>query len=365
MLSVVLIISTLIAQRQLDYMLSSDMRFDKEQTLVINANYIDILEEQLEALRETLLALPGVQKVAASEAVPGRPMPTKCCRSGERTKRQRADIFFLPVDHDFIAAYELELVFGRGFSREYETDAGAAFVLNEAAYKALGWNDAQQPLGRELTRQFGDSRDIIGVVRGFNYQSLQFEIEPLVLYIRPDSYAFVSVKLSTGNLPDTIAETQQVWQSFVPDTPFEYFFLAEDFATQYRLELQISRLLQIFTLIAISIACMGLFALASFMTENRRKEVGIRKVLGASVSEVVFLLTYSFCKPVLVAAFIAVPVSWLIANEWLSLFANRIDVSWDIFAIAIALAFLIAFATVAGQALKSAQSNPIESISIG
>jgi putative ABC transport system permease protein len=361
-ISVMLIIGSLIAQRQLDYMLSTDMGFDKEQTLVINANYTDVLEEQLEALRETLLAIPGVQKVTASESVPGRPMPSSVADLKRGQNEGGQTFFFLPVDHDFIESYSLELISGRGFSRDYETDADSAFVLNEAAYQALGWTDAQQPIGRELTRQFADSRNIIGVMRDFNYRSLQFEVQPLVLYIRPDSYAFVSVKLATENLPDTIAAIQLVWESFVPDTPFEYFFLAEDFETQYHLEQQISRLLQAFTLLAIGIACMGLFALASFTTEKRRKEVGIRKVLGASASQIVLLLSYSFSKPVLVAAVIAIPVSWVLANQWLGVFANRTTIGWEIFGVAVMLAFLVALATVAGQALKAAQSNPIESI---
>ncbi|MDA1372702.1 MAG: ABC transporter permease [Proteobacteria bacterium] len=361
-ISVMLIIGSLIAQRQLNYMLSSDMGFDKEQTLVINANYADSLEEQLEPFRESLLTIPGIAMVTASQSIPGRPMPTNVAdlRSGQADEGQT--FFFLPVDHDFIDTYGLEMISGRGFSRDYETDAGSAFILNEAAYKALGWTDAQQPLGRELTRQFGDSRNIIGVMRDFNYRSLQFEVEPLVLYISTDSYAFVTVKLTTENLLATIAETERVWREFVPDMPFEYFFLSEDFAEQYHLEVQISRLLRVFTLLAIGIACMGLFALAAFMTEKRRKEVGVRKVLGASASQIVLLLSYSFSKPVIIAALIALPLSWILANQWLGEFANRITVTWDIFGISVALAFSVALATVAGQALKAARANPTKSI---
>jgi len=361
-ISVILIIGSLVAQRQLNYMLSSDMGFEKEQRLVINANYADSLEDQLEPFRETLLTIPGIEMVTASQSIPGRPMPTNVADLQRGQNDEGQTFFFLPVDHDFIDTYGLEVISGRGFSREYETDAGSAFILNEAAYEALGWTDAQQPLGRELTRQFGDSRNIIGVTRDFNYRSLQFEIEPLVLYMRTDSYAFVTIKLTTENLLDTIAETERVWLEFVPEMPFEYFFLAEDFAEQYHLEVQISRLLKAFTLLAIGIACMGLFALAAFMTEKRRKEVGVRKVLGASAGQIVLLLSYSFSKPVILAALIALPVSWLMANQWLEVFAGRITVSWDIFAIAVALALIVALATVAVQALKAARANPSRSI---
>lgn len=361
-ITVMLIVGSLIAQRQLNFMLSSDMGFDKEQTLVINANFVDSLQGQLEPFRESLLTIPGVELVTASQSIPGRQMPTNVADLERGQNDEGQTFYFLGVDHDFIDAYGLEIISGRSFSHEFETDAQGAYILNEAAYKALGWNDPQEPIGRELTRQFGDSRNIVGVTSDFNYRSLQFDVEPLVLYIRTDAYGFVSVKLTTENLLDTIPEIESVWRSFVPEMPFEYFFLSQDFAKQYSLEVQISRLLNAFTLLAIGIACMGLFALAAFMTEKRRKEVGVRKVLGASASQIVLLLSYSFSKPVIIAALIALPLSWILANRWLGEFANRITVSWDIFGISVALAFSVALATVAGQALKAARANPTKSI---
>lgn len=361
-ISVMLIIGTLIAQRQLDYMLSTDMGFNKQQTLVINARSSDILNQQLDPLKQELLNITGIDLVSASSSIPGRPMPTNVADLESGRGENGQTFFFLPVDHDFIDAYRLDVIAGRGFSEDYETDTENAFVLNEAAYKALGWSDAQQPIGEELTRQFGDSRDIIGVMRDFNYRSLQFEVEPLVLFIRPDSYDFLSIKLSSDNYQATVSEIERVWSSFAPDQPFDYFFLEQDFEQQYHLEIQISRLLRSFALLAIAIACMGLFALASFMTEKRRKEVGIRKVLGASVSQIVLLLSYSFSRPVIVAILFASPLSWVLADRWLGVYANRISIGWDIFGIAIGLAFLIALATVAGQALRSALANPSQTI---
>ena len=234
-ISVMLIVGALIAQRQLDFMLNSDMGFDKEQMLVINANNTNFLEDQLDPLKDSLLTIPGINNVTASQSIPGRPMPTNVADLQRGQNEDGQTFYFLPVDHDFIETYDLEVISGRGFSRDFEADISSSFVLNEAAYEALGWNNPQDPIGRELTRQFGDSRDIIGTIRDFNYRSMQFDVEPLVLYLRDDSYSFVSVKTSSENLPGTIAEIEQVWKTFEPDLPFEYFFLDEDFDEQYHL----------------------------------------------------------------------------------------------------------------------------------
>ncbi len=361
-ISVMLIVGALIAQRQLDFMLNADMGFDKEQILVINANNNESLDEQLEPLRESMLTIPGISSVTASASIPGRIMPTNVADLQRGQDEDGQTFYFLWVDHDFIDTYGLEIISGRGFSREFESDADNAFILNEAAYAALGWNNPQDPIGRELTRQFGDSRDIIGVMRDFNYESLQNEVEPLVLFLRDNQFSFVSIKLSTENLQSSIEQIETVWNTFEPELPFEYFFLSEDFEQQYHLEIQISRLLQVFTFLAIVIACLGLFALATFTTEKRQKEIGVRKVLGASVSQLVTLLTLSFSKPVLVAAAIALPTSYLLANRWLNVFAYRTSLSWDIFVIALVLALLVAMLTVAGQTLKAALANPTKTI---
>ncbi len=361
-ISVMLIVGALIAQRQLDFMLNADMGFDKEQTLVINTNNTGFLNTQLDPLKDSLLTIPGVSYVTASASIPGRSMPTNVADLQRGQNEDGQTFYFLPVDHDFIEAFDIEIISGRGFSRDFESDVDSAFVLNEAAYAALGWNNPQDPIGRELTRQFGDSRVIIGVMRDFNYASLQFDVEPLVLYIRDGEYSFVSIKLSSENLINTINDIEGVWNEFEPELPFEYFFLSEDFQEQYHLEVQISRLLQVFTLLAIGIACLGLFALATFTTEKRRKEIGVRKVLGASVSQIVILLSLSFSKPVLIASAIALPGSWFLSNQWLNIFANRIPISWDIFGIALALALFVAMATVAGQTIRAALTNPTKSI---
>ncbi|MCG8412945.1 MAG: FtsX-like permease family protein, partial [Pseudomonadales bacterium] len=357
-ISVVLIIVALIAQRQLDYMLSVDMGFDKEQTLVINGRNSDVFRDQYDAFKDSIQSLYGVSQVTMSSTVPGRRFDTNVASRQRGMNEDGQTFYYLMVDHDFIDTYDLNVVAGRGFSREMGSDETSAFILNESAYRALGWNSADEPIGQEVTRQFGDPRNVIGVVEDFNFQSLQYEIEPLILGMDASSHVYASIKMSVADIGNTVSEIERVWETYSPGRPFEFFFLDEDFDSQYRSEIRISRLLTVFTFLAIGIACMGLFALASFVTHRRRKEIAVRKVLGASTSSIITMLSYTFTKPVLVAACIAVPVSWYVGVQWLQSFAARISINWDIFFIATALALSVALLTVIWQAFKAAQGSP-------
>ena len=361
-ISVVLIIGAVIAQRQLGFMRSADMGFDKEQVLVINARSNDAFQTQFESLKQSFLEVPGAQSAAASSSIPGREMGTNVAARQQGMTEDGQTFYFLAVDYDFVDTYGLDIQEGRGFSKDMGSDDSLAFILNEAAYAALGWQNSEEPIGAEVTRQFSDTRNVIGIAGDFNYQSLQHGVEPLVLFINPSWYNYTSVKIASGDMQATVAGLERVWQAYYPDRPFEYFFLDEDFDQQYRSEVRISSLLNVFTLLAILIACLGLFALASFVTERRRKEIGVRKVLGASIAEIVMMLSSSFAKLVLISAVIAIPVSWLLANRWLEGFATRITVGWDIFAIAIVLSLSIALITVAWQSVKAALANPTVSL---
>jgi len=361
-ISVVLIIAAVIAQRQLGHMRSSDMGFDKEQTLVINGRNNDVFQNQYEAFKSTVSNVPGVQSVTVSSSIPGRQMSTNVAAREQGMVEDGQTFYWLSVDHDFIDAYGLDIKAGRSFSREMGSDDSLAFVMNEAAYKALGWVTAQEPIGAEVTRQFSDTRNVIGVAGDFNYQSLQFGVDPLILFIRPEWYRYASVKMPISEVQATVAGLNEVWSSFSPERPFEYFFLDEDYDQQYRSEIRISSLLNVFTFLAIIIACLGLFALASFVTERRQKEIGVRKVLGASTNEIVVMLSSSFARLVLISALIATPIAWLLANKWLDSFASRINIGWDIFAISIVLSLTVALVTVAWQSIKAALANPAVSL---
>jgi putative ABC transport system permease protein len=269
---------------------------------------------------------------------------------------------YLAVDYDFIDAYGLELIAGRAFSREMGSDDSLAWILNESAYKALGWQDADEPVDQEMTRQFGDTRTVVGVVRNFNYQSLQYAVEPIVLFIHPRWYNYASVRLNTSQLATTVDEIEKAWNRFSPDRTMESFFLDQDFDTQYRGEERISSLLNVFTIIAILIACLGLFALASFIALMRRKEIGVRKVLGASTSGIVVMLSTWFARLVLISTALAIPLSWLAARNWLDNFENRISLDWDIFILAGIVAITIALLTVSYQSIRAAMVNPARTL---
>jgi putative ABC transport system permease protein len=360
--SVILIIGAVIAQQQLGFMRSADMGFDKEQVLVINGRNNTVFQNQFEPLKQSLMNVSGVRSVTVSSSIPGRTMGTNVAARQKGMTEDGQTFYYMAVDYDFIEAYGLDIKSGRGFSREMGSDDSLAFVLNEAAYLALGWQDAEEPVGEEVTRQFSDTRSVIGVAGDFNYQSLQFGVEPLVLFIQPSWYSYASVKLPSENIQATVAALEQVWNTFSPERPFEYFFLDDDFDQQYRSEVRISSLLNVFMMLAILIACLGLFALASFVTERRRKEIGVRKVLGASTSEIVTMLSFSFVKPVLISSLLAIPIAWLVANRWLDSFATRISLGWDIFAIAIFVSLSIALITVARQSVKAALADPAVSL---
>jgi len=361
-ISVVLIIAAVIAQRQLTYMRSADMGFDKEQTLVINGRNNDVFQNQFEAFKSSVSNVPGVESVTISSSIPGRQMGTNVAAREQGMVEDGQTFYWMSVDHDFIEAYDLDMKAGRGFTREMGSDDSLAFVMNEAAYKALGWRSAEEPIGEEVTRQFSDTRNVIGVAGDFNYQSLQVGVEPLILFINPSWYSYASIKMPASRVQEAVEGLKGVWGSYSPERPFEFFFLDEDFDRQYRSEVRISSLLNVFTMLAIVIVCLGLFALASFVTERRQKEIGVRKVLGASTREIVLMLSVSFARLVLLSALIATPISWLLANQWLDGFASRIDVGWDIFAISIVLSLVIAVITVSWQSVRAALANPAVSL---
>jgi putative ABC transport system permease protein len=253
------------------------------------------------------------------------------------------------------------MVAGRGFSREFATDTTQAMVLNEAAVKMFGYSSPQQAIGKRF-KQWGREGKIIGVMKDFHFRSLQQPIKPLSMRIEPRGSNLVSMNVSAANLPATIAAVENKWKSLIPNRPFSYFFLDEFFDRQYRAEERFGKLFLNFAILAIFISCLGLLGLASYSTIQRTKEIGIRKVLGASVSSIVNLLSKDFLKLVAISGLIAFPVAWFVMNKWLQDFAYRIGVSWWVFLVAGVLATLIALVTISFQAIRAAISNPVKSL---
>jgi putative ABC transport system permease protein len=271
------------------------------------------------------------------------------------------DLFF--VDFDYVPQYQMKLLAGRAFSRAFGADTTQALMLNEAAVRMLGYHSPQDAIGRDFS-QWGRKGKIIGVVRDFHYQSLQQVIRPLSLRIEPGGCSLISVKVQTADLKKTIAGIERSWKTIIPYRPFSYFFVDDMFDRQYRAEDRFGRLFLYFAVLAIFISCLGLLGLASYATVQRTKEIGVRKVLGASVAGIVRLLSKDFLVLVGFAFVLATPVSFFLMKMWLDGFAYRINIysAWWIFAAGGVAAFAIALLTISFQSVRAALANPVKSL---
>jgi putative ABC transport system permease protein len=357
-ISVVLIAGTIIVYLQLAYMRNQDLGFSKDQVMVINTNY----DKNKGIFKESLASIPGVISSTFSSSVPGSGHTSAYSemqnKSGE-TQKTNLDLYF--VDFDYINQYKLKIVAGRGFSHNFTTDSTQAMVVNETAARSLGYSKPADAVGRNFD-QWGRKGKIIGVLKDFHYHSLQQSIKPLVMRIETWGYGLISIKMSSANLGTTVKEVESKWKQLIPNRPFEYYFLDDFLYKQYKAEDNFGNLFLNFAILAIFISCLGLLGLASYSTIQRTKEIGVRKVLGASVSGIVGLLSKDFIKLVIVAIVIAIPITWMTMNKWLDVFAYKITISWWIFLAAGILAVLVAISIVSFQAIKAALMNPVMSL---
>jgi len=269
----------------------------------------------------------------------------------------------IPVDHDFIDTFGLEIIAGRQFSREFPSDFEKAFILNETIAKKLGYSSPDEALGRKLLISINDIEGtIIGVVKDFHFASLHEDIKPLILMHRPGWFTCMVVKIRPDDVSGTLAFLEKTWAKFTPGYPFQYSFLDEDVNRLYEAEKQTSIIIRVFSIIAIIIACLGLFGLVAFTVVKRTKEIGIRKVLGASIPSIIGLLSRGFIKLVLLANVFALPIAYFAMNKWLQNFAYRTSIGIEIFILSGLMAFVIALITVSYQSIKAAVANPVDSL---
>ncbi|MFL5753646.1 MAG: ABC transporter permease, partial [Bacteroidia bacterium] len=266
------------------------------------------------------------------------------------------------VDENFLTTMQIGLVAGRNFSKDFPTDVNEAFIINEAAVKEFNWKTPQQALGKKIDWAFGKTGKVVGVVKNFNYASLHSEVEPLIIHIFPRWFWNLTLRLKTDDLPATMKEIEADWKKISVEGGFDYAFLEDDFNSLYKSEQNMRSVLGTFTLLAVLVACLGLFGLAAFTIKQRFREIGIRKVLGSSVSSIVRLLSRDFLKLVLIAIAIAVPLAWYAGYKWLQDFAFRVSLSWWLFFSAGLLAVVIALLTVSILAVKAARANPVKSL---
>ncbi|NHE56305.1 ABC transporter permease [Cyclobacterium plantarum] len=361
-LSILLIAGTIIVYSQMNHLLNKDLGFDKEQMLVLDYNYDDAVNAKSSALIAELEAHPDIISAAFSRSVPGSYFPnagtTIQHADGEMTQIGQA---IFQVGIDFINHFDMELVAGRSYSRDFPSDSTSALVVNEAAARQYGYANPADIVGKKF-EQWGRSGEVIGVVKDFNFISLHRNIEPLTLPFEARASRYLSIKLKPENLGQTVAEVERIWGRLAPHRPFIYSFLEEDFDKQYHADIRFRKIFSAFSVLAILIACMGLFGLATYTAEIRTKEIGIRKVLGAEVSSIVTLLSRDFIKLVLVAIVIATPVTWYVMNEWLEGFAYSVEIAWWIYPLAGMVAIIVAMATVSTQAVRAAMLNPVKSL---
>ncbi len=357
-ISIILIIGTGVVYNQLDYIRDKRLGFHKEHVIVLPIRGQEV-RQNYEAIRSKLLQDPDILGVAASSRVPGG-IIGKCSISPEGAQNEFV-VPWLSVDHDFIETLGIELAAGRDFSKDFATDAAEAIMLNEAAVKRFGWESPHKAIGKKA-RFWGKKRAVTGVVKDFHISSLHHSIEPLVLHVHPNDFLYISARIRSDHISDALDFLKHTWHEFAPNHPFEYFFLDDSFDKLYRAEHKLGRIFGSFSLLAISIACLGLFGLASFATEQRTKEIGIRKVLGASVSGIVLLLSKEFTKLVIVSNLIAWPIAYFAMKDWLENFAYHIHIGVGTFVLGGILALIIALLTVSFQAIKAALANPVDAL---
>jgi putative ABC transport system permease protein len=356
-LSVILIICTIAVTNQLDYIRNRNLGFDRANLLWIPSN--SELAAKYEAAKEEMLHNTGVINLTHTSVLVGTETTyeTHFVDWEGKEKDKRVEFHVVSVDYDFVETFQMEMALGRFFSKEYGSDE-QNFIINEEAVRKMG---LRNPVGKSVSA-FEREGIIIGVMKDFHLLSLHSEIEPVIFKLTESWRLNLIVRINPDNIPATISHLKSVFEKFAPSFPFEYHFMDEEFDMLYRSEYRMRELFQYFAILAIFISCLGLLGLASFMTEQRTKEIGIRKVLGAPVSRIILLLSADFTKWVLAANIIAWPLAYFAISKWLENFAYRTSLNMSIFILSGVLALATALITVSYQTLKAALSNPVESL---
>ncbi len=358
-ISIALIAGTVIIYQQMRFMQNKNLGFHKGQIVVLPIGSTDI-PEHAQAFRNELLRHPNIKHAAGSNSVPGVNMMSFTLRPEGKPEDEDWTAYAIRIDDTaLLETYGLELAAGRYFSPKYATDVTNGVVINETLAKSLGW---QEPIGKHLDIS-GELQNgkVIGVVKDFHMKSLHHPIEPMLFYFA-SRWGNLSLRISGEDIPGTIKFLRKTWQEFDSRHPFEYYFLDQQFAQFYDSEQRLMQTSGLFSILAIFIACLGLFGLAAYTSEQRTKEIGVRKVLGATVSNIVILLSREFTRLVAISFLVAAPIAYFAANRWLQDFAYRINIPLWSFVLAGMIALLIAMFSVSFQAMKAAFTNPVDAL---
>lgn len=361
--SVVLIAGTIIVYQQVTYMRKQQLGVNINQTLVmtgalslVDSSYQDIFQP----FKNEMLQQTGIKYITSSSSVMGNEIYWTNSIRANKPEATGQTLYHLGIDYDFLNAYELKILAGRNFSKDFPTDRRAV-MLNEAAVKLLGFKDNEEATKGQVIRN-RDTLKVVGVVSNYHHQGLQKAMDPMIVLLRPNIRQFYSAKLQSADIQKTVATVEKIWNKHFPADPFNYFFLDDSFNRQYKSDILFGKVFGIFAFLAILVASFGLLGLSAYNVLQRTKEIGIRKVLGASGRSILILLSKDFVKLIVVALLLAIPAGWYVMHSWLQDFAYRIDISWWVFAIAGAIALLIAIVTISLQALRAVTENPVKSL---
>ncbi|ACT92369.1 ABC transporter permease [Dyadobacter fermentans] len=360
-MSIVLIAGTTVVFQQLQFIRNKKLGYNKDQVIVVP---VWSLGKNVEAFREALTKDSRVERVSLSGYVPAGPSDNNNFTVNPDGKTDRmVKTLRYDVDYDYIPTLGMTIAHGRNFSREYGTDS-SGIIINETAVKTFGWTP-ENAMNRLITRNDNDGKKttfrVIGIVKDFHFRSMHEQIGPLVMTLS-SGWGWMMVKTRSKDVSPLLAAMKSNWNSFQYDMPFSYTFLDERFNETYKAEQKTGQILATFAGLTIFVACLGLFGLATFTAEQRTKEIGVRKVLGASVAGIIALLSRDFLKLVIIALLIATPAAWWLMDRWLQEFAYKVDVSWWIFALAGVLAVVVALCTISYQSVKAALMNPVQSL---
>ncbi|WP_282018446.1 ABC transporter permease [Salegentibacter mishustinae] len=359
-ISVFLIIGTIIIYKQTNFMRNKDLGFSKEQLLILETG----VGNGQDRLRSALIEHPNIVSISTSSGVPGGGGSKEAILStleNEGGHNQSLALIRNHVDARFIPQFGLKLVAGRNFSKQLASDSTKAVILNEKAIQILGYANPKNAIGKNFDQ--GDKKgQIIGVLKDFHFRSLQHEIRPLSIVMGGSKNHLLTLKVTTKNIPKTLKTIENYWNQYLPNKPFDYYFLDEFFDHQYRSEEHFNKLLLIFTILAIFISILGLLGLSSYNIIQRRSEIGVRKVMGASVFDILKNISADFLKLIAISILIATPIAWYFMHQWLQDFAYRTNIDWWIFLISSIIVLSIALLTISFQAIKTAIANPIKNL---
>ena len=361
--SIVLIIGTIVIYNQIKFIQSKQLGYNRSHVLVLEGT--DPLGSQAKAFENELLKMPGVQSATMTGYLPTSDWRNDSPLFADASLDQKSAVSsqIWTVDENYIPTLGMQMASGRNFSKQFLTDS-SAIIINQSCAKLLGFADPiNKPIYflNDITKKEVFTYHIIGVVKDFNYNSLRESVTPLALFYGNQN-SKIALKVSTSNIKGLVAQIENKWKAMAPSQPFTYAFMDEQFNNQYKTEQRISQISITFSILAILIACLGLFGLVTYAAEQRIKEIGIRKVLGASVTNLVSMLSKDFLKLVAISALIAFPVAWWAMHKWLQDFAYRVQIGWWVFAVAAIIALLIAVFTVSFQAIKAALTNPVKNL---